>query len=64
MQHGLTPEELCDHWVAHAANGSRELTEASCEEWGSRLGVGGGKGGRKREQQTRRVYTKDDIDEL
>lgn len=54
-QHGLSAEELSEHWMAHAANGSRELTEESCDEWGSKLSVLGGdkgrSGGRRREQQ-------------
>ena len=65
VQHGLTAEELSEHWVAHAANGSRELTEASCDEWATKLAVSKGKGGVvRRSQDQRKLHTKQDLADL
>lgn len=66
VQHGLSAEELSESWVAHAANGSRELTETSCDEWATKLAVGKGKGGSKKQLllSERKVHTKNDLAEL
>ena len=63
----MTAEELSEEWVAYASNGSRELTEASCDEWGTRLAASKGKRGVGKKQLTvaeRKVHTKNDLVEL
>jgi DNA polymerase alpha subunit B len=66
VQHGLTADELSEHWVAYAANGSRELTETSCDEWSIKLAASkkGGVGKKHGQLSERKVYTKNDIAEL
>ena len=66
VQYGLTADELSEHWVAYAANGLRELTEGSCDEWSIKLAASkkGGAGKKHGQLSERKVYTKNDIAEL
>lgn len=72
LQHGLTPAELCNDWMAHSAqNGSCDLTDVSCDEWAVKLAT---RNKTKRDstrtksvarrQPERKVHTKNDYNEL
>lgn len=72
VEHGLTPAELCNDWMAYSAqNGSCDLTDVSCDGWALKLAT---RNKAKRDgtrmksvakrRPERKVHTKNDYNEL